>query len=99
MPHYAYGHHEKLDGTGYPLGLKEEELEVPTRMMVIADIYDSLTASDRPYKKALSPEKTLSILQEEADEGKLDQDLFRIFVDEEVWKLTLKKPSTQQEAA
>ena len=81
LPHIAYGHHEKLDGTGYPLGLSGDEIPIQTRMMTISDIYDALTASDRPYKKSLSPERALDILAAEAGAGKVDGDLFRVFVD------------------
>lgn len=92
VPFYAYGHHEKLDGTGYPLGLEDEEMEMPTRIMAITDIYDSLTASDRPYKKAISTERTLDILLEEANDGKLDIDLVNLFIEQKVFLLTQKRP-------
>ncbi|MDH5649522.1 MAG: GAF domain-containing protein [Gammaproteobacteria bacterium] len=87
LPHIAHGHHEKLDGTGYPLGLKGEELPVQTRIMTISDIYDALTASDRPYKRALSPDRALDILASEVKTGKLDNDLFRIFVETKAYTL------------
>ncbi|HZS38304.1 MAG TPA: HD domain-containing phosphohydrolase, partial [Polyangia bacterium] len=80
IPLIAGGHHEKLDGTGYPRGLKGEEIRVETRMMTIADIFDALTASDRPYKKAVPVEKALDIIRFEVKDGKCDADLFRIFV-------------------
>ncbi len=75
----ASKHHEYLDGSGYPDGIDEKEISIQTRIMTIADIYDSLTASDRPYKKSLSIEKSLSVLNEEAENGKLDIELVRIF--------------------
>ncbi len=87
IPTIAYGHHEKLDGTGYPLGLTAKDLCIQTRMMTIADIYDALTASDRAYKKAMTTEKALSILQMEVDQGKLDKDLFKLFVDSKSYTL------------
>ena len=62
FPTIAGAHHEKLDGTGYPHGLRGDEIPVPARMMAITDIYDALTASDRPYKKAMPVEKALDIL-------------------------------------
>lgn len=86
VPRIAYGHHEFLDGTGYPLGLKAEDLLPQTRMMTIADIYDALTAADRPYKKAIPVEKALRILEFERDAGHIDAELFRIFVDEEIYR-------------
>ena len=65
-------HHEKLDGSGYPDGLKENEISMVTRVMAVADIYDAL-ASDRPYRKAMPKEKAINILIEEAREGKIDR--------------------------
>lgn len=81
IPEFALKHHEKLDGTGYPHNLKgKDQIPVQARMMAIADIYDALTASDRPYKKAIPPERAISILEEEASRNKIDPDLFEIFV-------------------
>jgi hypothetical protein len=85
IPVIAGGHHEKLDGSGYPRGLKGDEIRVETRMMTIADIFDALTASDRPYKKAVPVEKALDIIRFEVKDGKCDADLFRIFVEAKVW--------------
>jgi HD-GYP domain-containing protein (c-di-GMP phosphodiesterase class II) len=85
IPIIAGSHHEKLDGTGYPRGLKSEEIRVETRMMTIADIFDALTASDRPYKKAVPVEKALDIIRYEVKDGKCDAELFRIFVEAKVW--------------
>jgi HD-GYP domain-containing protein (c-di-GMP phosphodiesterase class II) len=68
----AYGHHEKLNGRGYPRGVREADIPVQTRLMTVADIFDALTASDRPYKRALPPERALDILTAEAREGLLD---------------------------
>ena len=76
---FAAAHHEYLDGTGYPNGLTAKDLPLEVRIMTIADIYDSLTADDRPYKKALPVPKALSILSSMADEGKLDKDLVEQF--------------------
>ncbi len=80
IPEIALKHHEKLDGSGYPSGLKDDEIPLQARMMAIADIYDALTASDRPYKKALSKEMALKILADEAKGRKIDPDLYEIFV-------------------
>ena len=80
IPEIAYGHHEKLDGTGYPRGLKGEQIPLQARMMTISDIFDALTAQDRPYKRAVPPTTALDILHAEAREGKLDADLLDIFV-------------------
>ncbi|MFW5808460.1 MAG: HD domain-containing phosphohydrolase [Spirochaetota bacterium] len=84
IPRIALMHHEKSDGTGYPSGLKGEEIPLQARIMAIADMYDALSASDRPYKRALSHERTLEILQAEADAGKIDRELFEIFLDSKI---------------
>lgn len=88
VPEIAGAHHEKLDGSGYPNKLKGEQIPVPARMMAISDIYDALTASDRPYKKAMPPEKALDILAQDVRRGQLDADLFEVFVGARVWALT-----------
>ncbi|MBN1961861.1 MAG: GAF domain-containing protein [Deltaproteobacteria bacterium] len=80
VPQIAYAHHEALDGTGYPRHLEASNIPIQSRIMSIADIYDALTASDRPYKKAVSHELALNIISSDAKKGKLDQDLFDIFV-------------------
>ena len=72
---FARAHHEYLDGSGYPNGLTAEALPMEVRIMTIADIYDSLTADDRPYKKAVPVDRALAILRSMADEGKLDREL------------------------
>jgi HD-GYP domain-containing protein (c-di-GMP phosphodiesterase class II) len=77
----AAGHHEKLNGSGYPYQLSAPEISVQTRMITIVDIFDGLTASDRPYKKAASPKVALDILRAEADEGAIDPVLFELFSD------------------
>ncbi|WP_371745513.1 GAF and HD-GYP domain-containing protein [Myxococcus sp. CA033] len=84
VPEIAYAHHEKLDGTGYPRAIPERTIPVQSRMMSISDIYDALTASDRPYKKAVPHTLALDILKREADNGQLDKELFHIFVDAEI---------------
>jgi HD-GYP domain-containing protein (c-di-GMP phosphodiesterase class II) len=86
VPDIAYGHHEKLDGSGYPNRLKADEILIQSKMMTIADIYDALTALDRPYKKALPPERALNILLEEAKSGHIDPDLLDIFIKAELYK-------------
>jgi HD-GYP domain-containing protein (c-di-GMP phosphodiesterase class II) len=86
VPEIAYGHHEKLDGHGYPRAVGAPAIGVETRMMTIADIFDALTASDRPYKKALPPERALDILGEEARRGQLDAPLLGVFVEAGVWR-------------
>ncbi len=87
LPNIAFAHHEKLDGTGYPRGLAAQDIPVQSRIMTIADIYDALTAPDRPYKKAVPADRALDILSEEAKAGKIDSDLFRIFVESKSFTL------------
>jgi HD-GYP domain-containing protein (c-di-GMP phosphodiesterase class II) len=87
VPDIARWHHEKLDGTGYPNSLRGEQIPVPSRMMAISDIYDALTASDRPYKRAMPTEKALDILAADVKRGQLDAHLFEVFVEARVWTL------------
>jgi HD-GYP domain-containing protein (c-di-GMP phosphodiesterase class II) len=88
VPEIAYGHHEKLDGTGYPRGLSGDAIPIQARMMTISDIYDALTAQDRPYKRAVPAAKALDILKNEAGEGKLDADLLDVFIAKRVYDMT-----------
>jgi HD-GYP domain-containing protein (c-di-GMP phosphodiesterase class II) len=88
IPEIARAHHEKLNGKGYPRGLMQDEIPLQARMMTIADIYDALTAADRPYKKAMPVDKALQILRSEANEGALDIDLLEIFIAEQVHVVT-----------
>ncbi len=85
IPRIAYGHHEKLDGAGYPRGVTGDEIPVQTRMMTISDIYDALTAADRPYKPAVAPARALDIMSDEVRAGQLDRELFRLFVEGKVF--------------
>jgi 3',5'-cyclic-nucleotide phosphodiesterase len=85
VPAIAHGHHEKLDGSGYPMGLKGEQISIQTRILTISDIYDALTAGDRPYKKAMPPEQALDVLAAECQAGRLDGRLFEVFVDSNGW--------------
>jgi HD-GYP domain-containing protein (c-di-GMP phosphodiesterase class II) len=85
VPLIAGAHHERLNGTGYPAGRHAAEIPLQSKMMSIADIYDALTASDRPYKRAVSPERALQILEMEVRDGHLDADLLRIFQAARVW--------------
>ncbi|HEX9283147.1 MAG TPA: HD domain-containing phosphohydrolase [Gemmatimonadales bacterium] len=86
IPIIAYGHHEKLDGQGYPRGVTGEAIPIQTRMMTISDIYDALTAADRPYKAAVARERALDIMTDEVQLGQLDRELFRLFVDGKVFE-------------
>ena len=86
VPEYAGGHHERMDGRGYPKGLTREQLSLPARMMGIADVFEALTAPDRPYKSPMKLSETLAIMGRMVEGGHLDPDLFRVFVDEEVYR-------------
>ncbi|HEX4601171.1 MAG TPA: HD domain-containing phosphohydrolase, partial [Gemmatimonadales bacterium] len=85
VPVIAYAHHEKLDGAGYPRHVIGDAIPLQTRMMTISDIYDALTAADRPYKPAVVPARALDIMTEEVRLGQLDGELFRLFVDARVF--------------
>jgi len=87
VPNIAYGHHEKLDGGGYPRKIRGDAIPIQTRMMTIADIYDALTAADRPYKRAVTEERALDILRDEVEGEMLDRELFRVFVEAKVFEL------------
>ncbi len=86
----AGAHHERLNGTGYPNRLKAEEIPVQSKLMSISDIYDALTASDRPYKKAVPLERALDILGFSVKDGHLDPELVRIFREARIWERTSK---------
>jgi response regulator RpfG family c-di-GMP phosphodiesterase len=86
VPIIAGAHHERLNGTGYPSRLLAEEIPLQSKMMSVADIYDALTASDRPYKKAMPLERALDILDFSVKDGHLDADLVRIFKEARIWE-------------
>jgi hypothetical protein len=90
IPAIAFAHHEKLNGRGYPRAVSADAIPVQARMMTIADIFDALTATDRPYKRAIPWERALDILHMEAREGMLDQDLLKSFVDARVFAAVLR---------
>ncbi|MBP8141051.1 MAG: GAF domain-containing protein [Acidovorax sp.] len=84
VPEYAGGHHERMDGRGYPKGLTREQMSVQARMMGIADVFEALTAADRPYKSGMSLSQALGIMAKMRDGGHIDPDLFDVFVSEGV---------------
>jgi len=86
VPLIAGAHHERLNGTGYPNRLRAEEIPVQSKMMSISDIFDALTASDRPYKRAVPLEKALDILGFEVKDQHVDGELVRIFREAKVWE-------------
>jgi len=87
IPDIAHAHHEKLNGEGYPLGINEDEIPIQSKMMAITDIYDALTAQDRPYKKAVPHNKALDIIGYDVKGNLVDSDLFDMFVKEKVYEL------------
>jgi HD-GYP domain-containing protein (c-di-GMP phosphodiesterase class II) len=92
IPEIARAHHEKLNGRGYPNGLKSAEIPVQAKMMTICDIYDALAASDRPYKRAVPTDRALEILKLCVRDEEIDPELFRLFLDAQVYRL-ISKPS------
>ena len=82
----AHGHHEKLDGTGYPRGIQAGQIAIQTRIMTVSDIFDALTASDRPYKKALSTQRAIEILDMEAKAGMLDRTVVDLVLASDVYQ-------------
>jgi len=90
IPQIARGHHEKLNGQGYPYKLNATEIPLQTRLMTVSDVFDALSASDRPYKKAVSREKALDILGFMVKDGEVDPHCYKLFVDAKVydrWKI------------
>lgn len=85
VPEFASGHHEHIDGTGYPKGLRGDEMSVQARVMAIADVFEALTAGDRPYKKAMKLSTALNILGHMSLNGKIDPDLFQVFMREGIY--------------
>src|SRR5580704_3372387 len=94
VPEIARAHHEKLNGTGYPYKLHGDQIPLPTKMMTICDIFDALTASDRPYKRAVPIARALSILEDCVRDGELDPDLFRVFHEEKIYERVMP-PATE----
>ena len=87
VPQIAYGHHEHLDGTGYPQGLKGDQIAPQVRLLTISDVFDALTANDRPYKPAMPIERALDILVKEfAERGKVDRDFLDLFIAKKVYE-------------
>jgi hypothetical protein len=87
IPRIVRAHHEKLNGTGYPYKLRSDEIPVQAKIMTICDIFDALSASDRPYKKAVAPERALSILEMSVKDQELDPELYKLFLDAGIFRL------------
>jgi HD-GYP domain-containing protein (c-di-GMP phosphodiesterase class II) len=86
VPEWAGGHHEKMDGTGYPRGLKRDQMSIPARIMMIADIFEALTARDRPYKARKKLSECVDIMARMSREGHIDPDLFALFLTSGVYR-------------
>src|SRR5580704_2895787 len=92
VPEIACAHHEKLNGLGYPYQLRGDQIPLPAKMMTICDIFDALTASDRPYKRAVPAERALSILEECVRANEIDAELFRLFRESRVYERVMPRP-------
>ena len=91
IPAIARAHHEKLNGQGYPYNLSSDEIPLQSKMMTVCDIFDALSASDRPYKRAVPVEKALQILEFGVKDKELDPILVQLFLDAKIWQLTVKR--------
>ncbi len=87
VPEFAGGHHERMDGKGYPKGLTRDQMSVQARAMGIADVFEALTARDRPYKKGKTLTEALKILGFMCKDNHIDPDLFQIFIDEKLYQI------------
>ena len=87
IPFFSASHHELLDGSGYPKGLKGDEIPLQSRILAVVDIFDALTAADRPYRRAMAPEKAGEILKADAEAGRLDADVVNLFVDGKLYEI------------
>jgi len=85
VPEFAGGHHERMDGKGYPRGLTREQMSIQARIIGIADIFEALTAIDRPYKKGKKLSETMRIMGFMLKDGHIDPDLFEIFFRDKIW--------------
>ncbi len=89
VPEIAWAHHERLNGKGYPRRLTEPDIPVQSKLMAVSDVYDALTAADRPYKAAVSVERSLEILEQEAKVNLLDAEVLRIFLEAKIYERTI----------
>jgi len=99
IPEIARAHHEKLNGSGYPYGLTADEIPVQAKMMTICDIYDALSASDRPYKRAVPADRALDILKLCVRDHEVDPELFRVFIEAQIYRLIAQRPPSRADAA
>ena len=97
VPEYAGGHHEMIDGSGYPKGLKGDQLPLQARIMAIADIFEALTAKDRPYKKPMKLSQTSKILSSLRQDNKIDPDIYDLFINSNLYKEYAKKELSKEQ--
>jgi HD-GYP domain-containing protein (c-di-GMP phosphodiesterase class II) len=97
VAHYASAHHEKFDGTGYPLGLKDSQIPLQARIIALADIFDALTAKDRPYKKEKTLSEAIKIMEFMVKETYIDANLFELFIKERIYLDYAKRELTPQQ--
>ena len=95
VPDIAWAHHERLNGKGYPRQLTEPDIPVQSKLMAVSDVYDALTAADRPYKAAVSVERSIEILQQEAKVNLLDSEVLKIFLEARIYERTIGHGRTQ----
>jgi HD-GYP domain-containing protein (c-di-GMP phosphodiesterase class II) len=86
VPDLAHAHHEKLDGTGYPLGLSDKEIPLGSKLMSVTDIFDALTAGDRPYKSSMPVSRAIDILRAEVESKHLLGSAVEVFVQARLWE-------------
>lgn len=98
IPEIARAHHEKLNGTGYPCGLTADKIPVQAKMMTICDIYDALSASDRPYKRAVPTDRALDILKLCVRDQEIDPELFRVFLEAQIYRMVSQRASKNPDA-
>ena len=91
VPTIAASHHEMLNGTGYPRHLQDQQITIEARILAMVDIFDALTAIDRPYRKAAPPERACAILQSDVESGRLDKDIVDLFVSQRLWERITEK--------
>jgi len=99
LPEIAYAHHERLNGMGYPRGLKAEAIPPQSKLMAISDVYDALVAADRPYKAAVTIPRSLEILEAEVKAGLLDAEVLRLFIEGRIFELTMNRLKGDAEPA
>jgi HD-GYP domain-containing protein (c-di-GMP phosphodiesterase class II) len=97
VPEIAGAHRERLDGSGYPDGLADEQIPLASRVMTVCDIYDALTSMDRPYRLAISTQAALNILEDEARLGLIDGNMVQIFIESRIYEQVWTIPQVAQQ--